>query len=78
MRQILVKNLYRIIFLNGIEKMSRTMWILATLLSIMIIATIYKQYANLPVPDHLNCKESMLEQMFSDRCTPRKQFKIVK
>ena len=28
----------------------------------------------MPVPDHLNCKESMLQQMFSDKCTPRKNF----
>ena len=54
--------------------MSRTMWILLTLISVMVIVSIYRQYNNMPLPDHLNCKESMLEQMFSDKCTPRKSF----
>ena len=47
------------------------MWILFTLLSILVIAAMYREYSNLPLPKHLNCKESMLEQMFSDKCTPR-------
>ena len=54
--------------------MSRTMWILLTLISVMIIVSIYREYNKMPLPDHLNCKESMLEQMFSDKCTPRKNF----
>mgnify|MGYP001380266523 CR=1 FL=1 len=52
--------------------MSKTMWIIITLISILIIASIYRSYNNMPLPDHLNCKESMLEQMFSNKCTPRK------
>ena len=51
--------------------MSKGMWILFTLLSILVIAGMYREYSNLPLPKHLNCKESMLEQMFSDKCTPR-------
>lgn len=51
--------------------MNRTMWILLALLSILVASTIYREYANLPTPDHLNCKESMLKQFFSDQCTPR-------
>ena len=52
--------------------MTKTMWILLTLISVLIISSIYREYSNMPVPDHLNCKESMLQQMFSDKCTPRK------
>ena len=51
--------------------MSKGMWILFTLLSILVIAAMYREFSNLPLPQHLNCKESMLEQMFSDKCTPR-------
>ena len=55
-------------------KMSKTMWIILTLISILIIASIYRSYNDMPLPDHLKCKESMLEQMFSNKCTPRKIF----
>ena len=54
--------------------MSKTKWIILTLISILIIASIYRGYNNMPLPDHLKCKESMLEQMFSNKCTPRKTF----
>jgi hypothetical protein len=50
---------------------SKTMWILLTLLVILALSSMYKEYLNLPIPDHLKCKESMLQQMFSDKCTPR-------
>ena len=51
--------------------MSKTMWILLTLLVILVLSSMYREFANLPTPDHLKCKESMLQQMFSDKCTPR-------
>ena len=51
--------------------MTKTMWILLALLSVLVISSIYREYSNLPTPDHLNCKESMIEQFFSDKCTPR-------
>ena len=51
--------------------MSKTMWILLTLFVILVLSSIYREYSNLPTPDHLKCKESMLQQMFSDKCTPR-------
>ena len=51
--------------------MSKTMWILLTLLVILVLSSIYREYSNLPIPDHLKCKESMLKQMFTDKCTPR-------
>ena len=54
--------------------MSKTMWILLTLLVILVLSSMYREYSNLPIPDHLKCKESMLEQMFSDKCTPRDGF----
>ena len=48
-----------------------TMWILLTLLVILVLSSMYREYSNLPTPDHLKCKESMIQQMFSDKCTPR-------
>ena len=51
--------------------MSKNMWILAALISVLVIASIYREQSNMNMPDHLNCKESMLQQMFSDQCTPR-------
>ena len=51
--------------------MSRNMWILAVLISVLVIASIYREQSGMKMPDHLNCKESMFEQMFTDKCTPR-------
>ncbi len=51
--------------------MSKTMWILLTLLVILVLSSMYGEYSNLPTPNHLKCKESMIQQMFSDKCTPR-------
>ena len=51
--------------------MSKNMWILAALISVLVIASIYREQSGMKMPDHLNCKESMLKQMFSDQCTPR-------
>ena len=51
--------------------MSKNMWILAALISVLVIASIYREQSDMKMPDHLNCKESMLQQMFSDQCTPR-------
>ena len=51
--------------------MSRNMWILAVLISVLVIASIYREQSGMKMPDHLKCKESMLQQMFSDKCTPR-------
>ena len=55
--------------------MSKSMWILAALISVLVIASIYREQSGLDIPDHLNCKESMLQQMFSDQCTPRSGLK---
>ena len=51
--------------------MSKTMWILAALITVLVIASIYREQAGMKTPEHLKCKESMLQQMFSDKCTPR-------
>ena len=55
--------------------MSKYMWILAALISVMVIASIYREQSGMNMPDHLNCKESMFQQMFSDVCTPRSGLK---
>ena len=55
--------------------MSKYMWILAALISVMVIASIYREQSGMKMPDHLNCKESMFEQMFTDVCTPRRVLK---
>ena len=56
-------------------RMSKNMWILAALISVLVIASIYREQSGMEMPDHLNCKESMLQQMFSDQCTPRSGLK---
>lgn len=58
--------------------MSKTMWILASLIIITVIASIYREQSNMKMPEYLNCKESMLTQMFSDMCTPRSGLKKIK
>ena len=55
--------------------MSKNMWILASQISVLVIASIYREQSGIKMPDHLNCKESMLQQMFSDQCTPRLRLK---
>jgi len=57
--------------------MSKNMWILAALISVLVIASIYREQSGMEMPDHLNCKESMLQQMFSDKCTPRSGIKKI-
>jgi hypothetical protein len=52
--------------------MSRNMWILAALIAVIIIATIYQSEVGggLDRP-WTKCKESMIQQIFSGDCTPR-------
>ena len=38
------------------------MWILLTLLVILVLSSMYREYSI--QQDHLKCKESMLQQMF--------------
>jgi len=51
------------------------MWILAVLITVLVIASIYREQSGMETPDHLNCKESMLQQIFSEVCTPRSGLK---
>ena len=39
---------------------------------------IYREQSGMKMPDHLKCKESMFEQMFTDKCTPRTGLKKLK
>ena len=57
--------------------MSKNMWILAALISVLVTASIYREQSGMKMPDHLDCKESMLQQMFSDQCTPRSGIKKI-
>ena len=58
--------------------MSKTMWILAILITITVIASVYREQSGMELPAHLKCKESMLQQIFSDLCTPRSGLKNLK
>ena len=51
--------------------MSKKMWILAALISVLVIASIYREQSGMKTPEYLKCKESIFQQMFSDKCTPR-------
>lgn len=52
--------------------MGRGMIILGVVLLALIGALIYAESEGLEQPSHMNCKESMVEQLFSDTCTPRR------
>ena len=81
MNSKLKQKTYQIISIIGDyirKKMSRNMWILAVLISVLVIASIYREQSGMKMPDHLNCKESMFEQMFTDECTPRTGLKKLK
>lgn len=46
-------------------------WILYTLLAVLlIVGMIYSRGQDSPA--HMQCKESLFQQMFSDTCTPRR------
>lgn len=51
--------------------MGRNMWILAALIAALGIAMIYQEYAGGRERPWAECKESMVQQMFSGNCTPR-------
>ena len=51
--------------------MSKTMWILAALITVLVISSIYREQSGMKLPEYLKCKESMFQQMFTDQCTPR-------
>ena len=47
------------------------MWILAGLMAILSIAMIYRGESGMPAPDYAKCKESLVSQMFTGKCTAR-------
>ena len=51
--------------------MSRGMWILAALIAVMAIAMMYQDWTGGLQRPWMECKESLVQQMFSDQCTPR-------
>ncbi|MBM84560.1 MAG: hypothetical protein CMM47_00865 [Rhodospirillaceae bacterium] len=52
--------------------MNRSMWILAALFAVMAIALVYQSEFDSGVERPWNdCKENLLQQMFSNSCTPR-------
>ena len=51
--------------------MSRTMWILLGLLAALSIASIWRDEAGMPAPQHRMCKESLFTQIVTSACTLR-------
>ncbi len=51
--------------------MSRGMWILAALIAVMAIAMMYQDSSGGIERPWAECKESLVQQMLSDQCTPR-------
>ena len=51
--------------------MSRNMWILAGLMAMLSLAVIYREESNMPVPGYVKCKESLVTQIVSGKCTER-------
>lgn len=50
---------------------SRTTWILLALIAVLAIATIWRDTQGLPAPSHTQCKESLIKQIFTGKCTLR-------
>ena len=51
--------------------MSRGMWILAALIAVMAVAMMYQDSSGGIQRPWAECKESLVQQMLSDQCTPR-------
>lgn len=51
--------------------MSRNMWILAALFAVLAIAMMYQESSGGIDRPWAECKESLVQQMFSSQCTPR-------
>ena len=45
------------------------MWILAGLMAMLSLAVIYREESGMPVPDYVKCKESLVTQIVSGKCT---------
>ena len=51
--------------------MSRGMWIMAALIAVMAIAMMWQDSSGGIKRPWTDCKESLVQQMLSDACTPR-------
>lgn len=51
--------------------MSRSMWILAAVLAAFAVAMIYQESTGGLDRPWMKCKESMVQQILSNECTPR-------
>ena len=51
--------------------MSRNMWILAALIALLSLATIYRSESGTRDPKWSVCKESLVTQIFTGDCTLR-------
>ncbi|NQW11809.1 MAG: hypothetical protein HQ481_18255 [Alphaproteobacteria bacterium] len=51
--------------------MSRNMWIIAALFAVLAIAMMYQDSTGGIERPWAQCKESMIQQMLFDECTPR-------
>lgn len=51
--------------------MSRNMWILAALLAVLVMASMWRASSGLPTPRWELCKESLVTQIFTGACTLR-------
>lgn len=54
--------------------MGRGMWILAALIAVLVIAMMWQESSGGIKRPWAECKESLVQQMFSDQCTPRSGF----
>ncbi|MCE2517580.1 MAG: hypothetical protein J4F41_07075 [Alphaproteobacteria bacterium] len=52
-------------------------WVLYALLAVMLITGLVMSQGR-DAPEWAKCKESLLQQMFSDTCTPAEGFGVIK
>ncbi|HEY9566871.1 MAG TPA: hypothetical protein VIR38_02175 [Thalassobaculum sp.] len=51
--------------------MSRGMWIIGAIIAVMVIAMMWQESSGGIERPWAECKESLVQQMFSSTCTPR-------
>lgn len=54
--------------------MGRGMWMMAALIAVLVIAMIWQESSGGIQRPWAECKESLVQQMLSDTCTPRSGF----
>jgi len=45
-------------------------WVWIVALSLLVLALSWRYFSDAPSPEWMQCKESMLVQIFSGKCTP--------